>query len=325
MESELNKEPTVKRYLLGELSEEEQDQLADIYFNNDSLYEWMLVIENELIESYLRDALSKEDREQFEKRYFSSPSRRMKVIRAKALMESINEQPDGVDDYAEGSGRKRWRWGSPVLLWTRNTTALATLAFLLLIGLAVTTVQSLRLQKQIKQNQAEREALQKLQQELAHGSADQNTLIAQLTEEAERERSLREQLEKALNSRQQSSANANASTGEVVSMILIPGLVRTGSEPQKVKIPDTSKLVRFQLPVEADNDTTYNAVLTLNGSQVWSGDNLKPRLTGSGRAVFVTLPAYSLNDQIYLLTLYQVAANGENEPVNAYRFQVVKK
>src|ERR1044071_283605 len=74
------------RYLLGDLSEDEKQQVEGRFFNDDNYYESLLVAEDELIYNYLRGGLSQHEGELFDRQLASSARRREKVEVIKVLM-----------------------------------------------------------------------------------------------------------------------------------------------------------------------------------------------------------------------------------------------
>ena len=68
--------PLITRYLLGELSEEQQRKFEESYFASDELFVWLLEVEAELVERYARGNLSADEREQFKKYFLRSAKRR---------------------------------------------------------------------------------------------------------------------------------------------------------------------------------------------------------------------------------------------------------
>jgi tetratricopeptide (TPR) repeat protein len=73
------------RYLLGELSPRERDQLEDRYFSDEASHEQLLAIEAELIDSYVRGELSTKQRARFEQRFLQTRERLEKLEFAKVL------------------------------------------------------------------------------------------------------------------------------------------------------------------------------------------------------------------------------------------------
>jgi hypothetical protein len=78
---------TIRRYLLGGLSIRERARLEERYFKSDDLFEKMEMVEDELIDAYVRGQLSESESRLFEENYLSSERRRDKVRIARELLE----------------------------------------------------------------------------------------------------------------------------------------------------------------------------------------------------------------------------------------------
>jgi hypothetical protein len=101
-------ESAIRRYLLGELPEQEQTAVEARYFLDDAFFEQLVAAEKELIGKYLRGELGSEDHERFQRRYLTVGYRRKMVESAKELLLS------GADRPALTSGPHR-----SVSWWTR--------------------------------------------------------------------------------------------------------------------------------------------------------------------------------------------------------------
>jgi tetratricopeptide (TPR) repeat protein len=73
------------RYLLHELPSEEESEIEERYFSDSALHERLLVVEDELIDSYVGDELTTGRRERFEEWFLRLPERREKVEYARSL------------------------------------------------------------------------------------------------------------------------------------------------------------------------------------------------------------------------------------------------
>src|SRR5262245_14939103 len=73
------------RYLLGQLGDQEQRQLEERLMTQDDAFEQLQVLEDELIDEYLKNELPVQDREDFEKHFLSAPERREKLRFAEAF------------------------------------------------------------------------------------------------------------------------------------------------------------------------------------------------------------------------------------------------
>ena len=78
---EVNQEQdqTILRYLLGELSEAEQERFEDEYFADPQLFQRLQDARNDLMDSYARNELPRDQRAQFEQYFLASPRRRERV------------------------------------------------------------------------------------------------------------------------------------------------------------------------------------------------------------------------------------------------------
>jgi CHAT domain-containing protein/Flp pilus assembly protein TadD len=79
-------ENLVKRYLLGEADEREQQQVEERLLTEDAYAENLVLIEDELIDDYARRLLSAHDRELFERNFLTTPKRQQKLTVAQSLV-----------------------------------------------------------------------------------------------------------------------------------------------------------------------------------------------------------------------------------------------
>ena len=84
-------EELIARYLLGDLSEEEQIRLEDLAFSDQDVLQEILAVESDLIDEYARGELSDSQRRQFEGRFLTSAERRQKVEFARAFAKVVPE------------------------------------------------------------------------------------------------------------------------------------------------------------------------------------------------------------------------------------------
>ncbi|MEN3332707.1 MAG: hypothetical protein V7641_2072 [Blastocatellia bacterium] len=76
-------------YLLGELSDAEQEEIEVRYFTDDALFEQLLDIEDDLIDRYARGQISASQRRRLERHFLKSPARRKRVRFAEALLRHV--------------------------------------------------------------------------------------------------------------------------------------------------------------------------------------------------------------------------------------------
>ena len=85
------------QYLLGKLAEDVQRRLEEKLMTQANLLEQLEVLEDELIDEYLRNALSDKDRESFEEHFLSSPERHQKLKFAQAFRSYVAVGNEGKE------------------------------------------------------------------------------------------------------------------------------------------------------------------------------------------------------------------------------------
>src|SRR6185295_17001277 len=86
-------ETTFRAYLLGELPQDAQMRIEERLLVDRSSVEILLIIEDELTDSYVRGTLSDRERKEFEQYFLTTPARRRKLRMAKAFTQYVDKQP----------------------------------------------------------------------------------------------------------------------------------------------------------------------------------------------------------------------------------------
>jgi len=124
-----------RRYLLNQLTDDEQQQIELRLLTDDELFDQLQAAEDELIDQYLAGELSKDEAEMFEKHFLVTAERQQKLRFAKAFRRYVathaSEQPQKTSDHA----RATWAW--PQFLLASPLRAAAFAALILLAGLGV--------------------------------------------------------------------------------------------------------------------------------------------------------------------------------------------
>lgn len=111
MEPMDQKHDSIRRYLLGQVSGEEGQQLEERFMTDQEYREEVLIIEEDLIEEYFSETLSAGEREAFEASWVPYHSDRFEI--AKAINRYCAEaEPEGRVIRTEKFNRKRWVTGA---------------------------------------------------------------------------------------------------------------------------------------------------------------------------------------------------------------------
>lgn len=79
-------DPQLVSYLLGLLTDEDTERLDEMSFVDDHVALDLRVVENDLVDAYVRGAMTGNTRQRFESAYVSSPHRLQKVRFAEAFL-----------------------------------------------------------------------------------------------------------------------------------------------------------------------------------------------------------------------------------------------
>lgn len=295
-------------YILGELSDDEQVRLEELYFVDDRTFEQLAALEDELIDAYVRGELSAQQRKLFELHFLNSRERRRKLAFAESFIQYLSELP-GTTSAAE-----RKTWGNRVAGWLgvqRSTVRWAFAAagaVVLLIGAGLVR-ENWRLRTQLRQMQAEQTQLRQREEQLSRQLAQRELPpTGSAPEKAPEE-----------------AAWPEPHSLPVVAFTLTPGLVRGSAEQKTVIIPHGPHLVRLRIDVESNQAyESYRATLeTVDGTKVWSKEELKA--TEGGRALVVDLPSSLLRNEDYILKLRGQQNRTVFADLGGYSFRVVKR
>lgn len=298
-----------RKYLLGELSLDDQHRVEELAFLEPPSFELLRELENELIDDYISHDLTASERHHFESYFLSSASRRQDLRIAKALQAYTQRNqkatPSSIFEPIPVFRESwLWRWLPPKLhvpapLW-------GALAVLMLIAAILLGVRLLRTSKSTGPIQANREVT-------TNQRPDRDT-------EAVRSTPTPNSNEKPRGDRVTSPGSDN-----VVSFLLVPGSPTRGDDNiTKIPLPDRSSLLRFDLPLIEEIDYPHYQV-TLQQAEL--GNNLR-RWTGlqsqkgaSGKLVHVMFRSQLLRGpKRYRFVLTGVAADTTPHTIAYYYF-----
>ncbi|MEN3330927.1 MAG: hypothetical protein V7641_292 [Blastocatellia bacterium] len=293
-------------YLLGGLQGEERRQIEERYFDDDAFFQEMLILEEELIDSYVNGELSGEQVERFEKHYLTTPERRSQVEFAKSLAASLSsvkinralKEPHSQvssdpSTLITASSRQRHplTWG-----FIAGLVVVVGGALLLLIG-------NLRLYTHANRLEQERAALSHQREETDRLNDQMNHSLKRLEQETNRIESI-------------SVTSANAS---ITIRPLFPMLTRSEQAGTVLHISPQTTLLILQAPVESLAIKSYQVVVTKDGAEVLRLNQLKSRSTKGGNIVEIPLTASMFDGRSYSL---MVKSEDGQEGTDIYSFEI---
>ena len=303
------------QYLLGQLGDTEQQQLEERLMTQDDLFEQVQVLEDELIDEYLKNTLSAQDRADFEKHFLSAPERFKKLRFAEAFRSYVAVENERTEKERSKSSFWQTFWAG-----LRTPTLVLRYGFpMVLVGVVIgglrmgSTIQ--RLTTQVAQIRTEQGGWQEREQQLR-----------QLLE-AQRRRSVELEQQLVLAQPQDQKLPEKLSARLVALVVLTPGLVRDSSGTMKrLTVSSETRFVELRLELGDYKYESYRVVLQdIEGSEILARNKVKPERSGSSQFLILTLGAKDLPRGDYSLKVSGASKSGEFEPLVSYTFGVQSK
>lgn len=328
MAADPNNETVIARFLLGDLTEEQQIEIEDRAFADKEYLATITAVENDLIDEYVRDEMPAADRLKFESRFLASADRRKRVKFAKALATVTSESV--VPEKVAPKPAVSWRESLENFFGSLNPLAkiaVAAAMLMVLVGGAWLLTEILRLRMQLTQLQAEDKSRQNDRQSLEQQVEAERRRNEELTASLNQEKQQREQTDESLRQLTEARESTPAPQSIIATLTLLPGISRGAGEKPKLALAEDVRVVRLRVGIDADEEYKNFAVemRSSGGRQVWNRENLRVTSKGGARAIGLTVPAMVLKPGEYELRLIGVAEGGGREDLGFYYFDVTKR
>ena len=331
MKDDAVSEDLIVRYLLGGLSEEEQVEMEDRAFRDWQYLQSIEAVETDLIDEYAQGKLSGSERRQFESRFLASAERRRKVEFARALANVTSEFAPIEKDTPLVIPPEPAGWQIALRAFLRGLSpaakfSMAAAVLLILIGSSWLVVQSFRLRAEMADLRREQETRARQEETLQQQIAAERARSEDLSARLQREQAEREQSQELIRELERNQVR-QTSESIIASIVLMPGVSRSGSARPNLVVAKTTRRVRLQIGIEPEDEyRRFRVELRARGGQpVWAEDNLSARRGRAGQSVVLNLPASALSTGEYELALKGVTDDGRTEDVGYYYFNVLKK
>jgi hypothetical protein len=299
----------MRRYLLGDVSEQERTELEERYASDPHVFEELIDAENELVDLYLRGRLADHERARFESHYLNTREGREAAAFGRSLAGyiSADDQKPLLENY-----RRSRTTTTRKLFFARPAFGMAAAAAIILIVVGAWNL--------IETNRNLRRQIQELQQAQLSLSRQNQDLLQQLA---------RTKSGTPFSDTHGTEPNSHlpGENASVLQVTLLADFVRGGAPQNKVKIPRNITSVSFRMNLKAADYVAYDArVETPEGAQVWQGKGLHPRTSsGERKSIYIDIPATALQDGHFILNLSGTKADGSTQDVNSYSFHVTRR
>lgn len=275
----------IRRFLLGDVDEEEHERIERRFISDHEVYEKIVVVEDELIEDYIEDSLTASDREKFIAQYGQTPKERRRLRIVKAIKE--HAVAEAMSSPRARSTKSKWpNFLSALRL--REPGFLIPVAAMLIIAFVVGLVWLMNIRNKRAQETDRRVAIER---ELADLNA---------------------------------ASSVREVTPQTVSLVLPPVSVRSVGPQTDFRARTDIRVVELQLLwTQKAQYSSYQAVLRRVGdSQQLNIPNLHVQKTAGGTVVPLKLPAHILMRGLYQITLKGMGSNDAPGQVEEYSFTV---
>lgn len=315
-----NREQTIQRYLLGELTEPERVTLEQEYFNDPQLFEQIVEVENDLVDKHARGLLSPATHGRFKKYYLDHPQRRERARFAEVLRAKLDQAKDIEVSASKPTGT--WlEQLSAALRGPRLSWAFSIAMLLVSVLAGWFFIETRRLRRELASTESERAAREGHERQLQQQVTNEQLRAEKLSQELER---LRVQPEAV--SPSPSPDDKLAST--FATLILTIGGTRgtDAARPVVLQIPVGTEQVRLQLNLRENNYSRYQAVLqSADGNTIFTSRHHTAVNKKTGANLTLVVPARMFPAGDYILTLRGVSRTGEVEDVSKSLFRVERK
>lgn len=306
MNSNAYNETALKKYLLGEFSGKELDEVERGFFADSDLLERLLVVEDDLLDQYARGELSPTERAQFERKWLATPGQRERLVNARVLLAVTRAQRSAADDSKQFLSDKWTSWLG--VLSQRSALAFATL-FLLVVTAGI-GVRIWQRNAELKRIQAESQLPQPKQPE------PQATLEAQQSDE-------KQQVLKPADS---PAIPVRTERAPQVATFVLPMTLTRGDSATTFALKPGIETVRLQAQIAGGGYKTYRAELqSADGDHIQSLKGLKPQHTANGDVLLLNVPAKLLTRTDYILKVSGFTDDEHLQDAGLYSFRIVRK
>lgn len=330
MEPPYENERLIRRYLLGDVTAEEQREIEQRLFSDEHSLAQANRIENELIDEYVSGELTGESKSQFERHFMNAPDRRESVVFARALNSYVSAKADPDSSLnVVSSSLKRSRFHLLPAVTTRapfilqaSLVIVAAVFCTLLVWMFLDRVQ---LRTQLEQARIAQGELEKREENLRGEIDEQRSRSEKLAKDLEFEKETLADITRELNTLR--PRNTRQIEADLNAVVLFPGLSRGQEGTATVTLLAGQINIRLALMLGKERYERYKATVIAveGGEEIQSQDHLRGIKTRNGITVVVTLPAAKLTLSDYRVELHGVVDNRLYEKAGSYHFRVLRR
>ena len=323
IEEKFDNEEEIRRFLLGEMTADERAAFEERFIAEDTdLFDRIGVIEDELIESYLRETLSPAEKVKFEQSFLTTESRRERVAFTRILFDKLAAEKETAAKKTETAAENSSVWKSLVNFFKTPRFVLgAGFAILLLaFGLWFLVLRNPKNGDEIVRHGEPTPVVLPTAQIT---DKNQNAAVAANVNSADNLEANKTPAAVNAETPNKSQPKETLPKPVVATLALFAGTVRSGgAKSSELNLTKETTGANFVLNLESSDYKIYRAeIVDADGRVVYRSG----RLTVRKSSVNAYFPTAKLRKGDYFVKLYGFNAAGEEESAADFQFRVNQK
>lgn len=300
----------LRKYLLGDLSTEDQEAFELWLMSEDDAYDMVMAAEDDLIDEFLAGKLSVTESQQFHDHFLIASERQRKLEFSRVFREYANRKPVPAVPALPAPARSFWKELGALCRLQPAYGAVSAALILLMIGggyWSGVSSSALRLDSTTAALQQAETQRHDLQLQIDEIQATSKQLSSQLA-----------QLDNAFG-----DLKSVAVSGSVEALNLNPILTRSSNDLPTAQPTPATHLIQFVLPLLDDNYPAYSvALVDGEGKSKGPRQPLAARTIQNVKAIVVTFPPESVPAGDYSFKLSGITSSDATEEIGEYYFRV---
>jgi hypothetical protein len=322
----LKNEKELRRFLLGEMPEDERLEFEESFIFDEDLFDNLRVAEDELIEDYVRGTLEVSDKNKFEANFLTTPKRRQRVEFTRQMLEKLK-----VENVAVAKVKK-------TISATENPSFFASIAaFFKQPGFALGTGFALVLlifggwfllrnpNKPVEIVQNTPTPIPQISVTPTATPLENNNVapINVAPNKISDSNNPRPKVEPTINKTPKIEKTPKPQTiGIIPTLALFTGGVRSDGKTNELNLTENTTAANLQLNLESNDYKIYRAeIVDQNGNVIYRSG----KLSAKNKQINAFVPAKNLKRGDYIVKVYGKNAKNEDESAADYQFRVNQK
>lgn len=298
------------------MAEDERASFEERFIVDQGLYESTRVVEDELIEGYVRNTLDQGIREKFEQCFLTTDKRRRRVAFTRGMLASLPEYSStAAGKIFEREAERGASWLTRVIaFFARPAMAFATAAAVLLGVMGGWYLSERSSEREIEIVRQGTPAPTETPTPAPVGNENSSDTNSPNSKTSLSPKDSDENSNK--------NENKQPSAQPVVTLALFAGTTRSGGTAGILALPKETKGANLVMDLESVDYGSYQAeIVDQDGGRVYQSGRLTPR--GSKLGFYV--PARNLQNGDYMVRLSGIRPDGQSESAADYQFRVNRK